>query len=417
MTRFDRPRRELQEELVAQAFKNMMEDLPELDIKKDISAAFYSYFSDHLEQQLCMHWIIHDYLGLSSKPAYRVESGGATPIDAIINAYTFIRAGLFDLVLVAGWEKMGELDTAKVNEFIAMASDTDWDYPVGGYYSGYYATMEVRRMHLYGDTEEDLAKVSVKNHNNATYNPYAHWRAKNGTKKITVGDVLNSRLISYPYRIMNVAEVSDGAAALLLASEKVAKKFTDTPVWITGIGLGTDSMRPGDRTGNPAWVGLYPEDEAVWPEAETKPLSPYPEMANFGSFRVAADSAYKMAGIRNPLKELDFAELFNPYDGVEISAYEDLRFCKRGEGKKLVREGTTERWGELPTQLSGGLYGQGHPVGATTIGQAVTIFWQLREEIPKKWGSRNAQMQNPKRALLQGHGGTGTQAGVIIFER
>ncbi|HEW93255.1 thiolase domain-containing protein [Candidatus Geothermarchaeota archaeon] len=416
MTRFDRPRRELQEEMVAEAMKNMLEDMPNLEIK-DIDAAVYSYFSDHLEQQLCFHWIIHDYLGLSGKPGYRVESGGATPIDALINAYMYIKSGIFKVVLAAGWEKMGEVDTAKVNEFIAMASDTDWDFMVGGYYNGYYAALEVRRMHLYGDTIEDLALISVKNHNNATYNPYAQWRARHGTGKITVEDVYKSRLIAYPYRTMNIAEISDGAAVMLLASEEVARKYTDTPVWITGVGLGNDSMRPGDRTGNPAWLGLYPEDEAVWPDYEPKPLTPYPEMANFGAFRYAADMAYKMAGIENPVKDLDLVEIFNPYDGVEISAYEDLRFVKRGEGKKLIREGVTERWGELPVNVSGGLYGQGHPVGATSLGQAVVLFWQLREEISRKWGSRNAQIQNPRRALIHGHGGTGCQAGVVIMER
>ena len=416
MTRFDRPRRELQEELVAEATKNMFDDLPNLE-SKDIDAAVYSYFSDHLEQQLCMHWIIHGYLGLSGKPGYRVESGGATPVDALINAYMFIKSGMFDVVLVAGWEKMGEVNTAKTNEFIAMASDTDWDFVVGGYYNGYYAALQVRRMHLYGDTLEDLAKISVRNHNNAVYNPYAHWRARHGTSLITEEDVYKSRLIAYPYRAMNIAEISDGAAVMLLASEEVARKYTDTPIWISGIGLGNDSMRPGDRTGNPAWLGLYPQDEAVWPPNEPRPLTPYPELANFGAFRYASDMAYKMAGIDNPRKQIHIAEIFAPYDGVEIAAYEDFRWVKRGEGKTLVREGVTEKYGELPVNTSGGLYGQGHPVGATSIGQANVLFWQLREEIYRKWGSENAQVRGATRGLIHGHGGTGCQAGVMIFER
>ncbi len=416
ISRFDLPRRELQEEMVAEAVKDILNDLPSLDLN-DIDAAFYSYFSDHLEQQLCMHWIIHDYIGLCSKPAYRVESGGATPIDAIINAYAYIRAGLFDEVLVCGWEKMSELDTPKVNEFIAMASDTDWDYPVGGYYTGYYAVLETRHMNLYGETEEDLARLAVKNHNNATYNPYSQWKSQHGTGKITIDDVFKSRLIAWPYRVHNCAMISDGASALLLASEEKVKELTDTPVWITGVGLGTDTMRPGDRIDNPAWVGLYPEDEKAWPKTEARPMSPYPEMANFGSFRVAADMAYKMAKIDNPPKQLDIAEIFNPYDGVELCAYEDLRFCKRGEGKTLVREGVTEFGGDLPCQVSGALTAQGHAVGSTSIAQTIDMFWQLRGEIGKKWGAPGRQISGAQRGLIQGHGGTGCQAGVIIIER
>lgn len=287
ISRFDLPRYELQEEMCAEAVREMLEDNPRIDYPNDIDAVIYSYFSDHLEEQLCFHWIIHDYLGLLPKPAYRVESGGATPIDAIINAFIFIKSGLFDTVLVVGWEKMSELDTAKVNEFIAAASDTDWDFPVGGYYTGYYAALEVRHMHLYGETEEDLAKIAVKNHNNATFNPYAQWRSQHGTSFITVDDVFKSRLISWPYRLLNCALISDGAACILLTSEEKAKKFTDAPVWITGVGLGTDTMRPGDRVDNPMYKGLYPEDEARYPSVPTKPLAPYPEMANFGSIRVS----------------------------------------------------------------------------------------------------------------------------------
>ena len=417
ISRFDLPRYELQEEMCAEAVLEMLNDNPNINYPDDIDAVIYSYFSDHLEQQLCFHWIVHDYLGLLPKPAYRVESGGATPIDAIINAFFFIKSGYFKNVLVVGWEKMSELDTAKVNEFIAAASDTDFDFPVGGYYTGYYAALEVRHMYLYGETIEDLAMIAVKNHNNATFNPYSQWRSQHGTGLITVDDVFKSRLISWPYRALNCAMISDGASCILLTCEENARKFTDTPVWITGVGLGTDTMRPGDRVDNPMFKGLYPKDEEKYPEVPTKPVSPYPEMANFGSIRVSGDMAYKMAKIDNPVKQLDLAELFNPYDGVELCEYEDLRFCERGEGKKLVREGVTDWGGELPCQLSGAHTAAGHPVGATSIAQAVQIYWQLTEQTAKKWKTKARALSGARRALLQGHGGTGCQSGVIIFER
>ncbi|MDH5450787.1 MAG: hypothetical protein OEX77_07820, partial [Candidatus Bathyarchaeota archaeon] len=131
ISRFDNPRHTLQEEMVAESVKAILDDVPNLDLGsfiKNDGAACYSYFSDILEQQQCMHWIIHDYLGLSAVPAYRVESGGATPIDAVINATLWIRSGKFKMVLVSGWEKMNELHIQKINEAIAIAGDTDWDF-------------------------------------------------------------------------------------------------------------------------------------------------------------------------------------------------------------------------------------------------------------------------------------------------
>jgi len=418
VSRFDVNRREVAEELVAQAYRQMLNDLPELETR-DIDAVMLSYFSDHLNQQLCMGWIIQDYLGLGTKPGYRVESGGATPVDNIINAYLLIKSGYYDLILVAGWEKMSEVDTAKTNEFIAAASDTDWDFTVGGYYNGYYAALEVRHMHLFGETEEDLHRIAVKDHNNAIENPFSQWRSQHGMGKITLDDAWSSRLICWPYRTLNIANISEGAAVLLLASEKVAKKYTDSPVWIEGVGLGTDSMRPGDRLANWAWKGLYPEDEGLYPVWAKTPLTPYPEMSNFGSMRFAADAAYRDAGIENPIKELDLAEIFAPYSGVELTLWEDMRFCKRGEGKNLIREGIVENGGKLPTQLSGALTAQGHPVGASSIAMANHVFWQLTEQIPKVYGSKASSIQQSgaSKALLQGHGGTGCQGGVIIFGR
>lgn len=146
-------------------------------------------------------------------------------------------------------------------------------------------------------------------------------------------------------------------------------------------------------------------------------MSPYPEMANFDSFRVAADMAYKMVKIDNPLKQLGLAEFLNPYDDVKLCAYEDLRFCKRGEGKNLVRDGVTEFGGDLPCQLSGGITAQGHAVGSISIVQTVNVFWQFSEEIGKKWGAPSRQLSGAQKGLIQGHGGTECQAEVVIIEK
>ena len=419
ISRFDNPRHTLQEEMCAEAVKMILDDVPELelgDFMKKGYACCYSYFSDILEQQQCMHWIINDYIGLSGVPSYRVESGGATPIDAIVNAALWVRSGMFPAVLVVGWEKMNELPIQKVNEAIAIAGDTDWDFVSGFTYNAFYATMEARRMHVYGDTEEDLAEVAVLNHNNSLDNPYAQWPAQHGFSKITLEDVYKSRLISWPYRLYECAMTSEGASAMLLANEELTKKLTDNPVWISGVGFGSDTMRAGDRPDNPAWKGLYPEDEKIWPKHVPKPMSPYPDLLNFGSLRVSARMAYKDAGIKNPRKEISFVEIFDPYAGVVLAGLEDFDFCKRGEGKNMVREGIIQPHGELPCQLSGALTAQGHAVGSTSIAMVVDSYWQLGNLIGKKWGAPSRQLSNSKKAFIHGHGGTGCQAGAVVLE-
>jgi len=412
----DRVRYEVAEEGVAEAYRMLLEDTPELD-PRDIEFVQLTYFSDHLNQQLCMAWVIQDYIGLHRKPGYRVEAGGSTPLDAVINAYYLIKSGYYDLVLVAGWEWMSEVDTATTNEFIAAASDTDWDFTVGGYYNGYYAALETRHMQLYGETIEDLGRIAVKNRNNAVHNPYSQWRSEHGTGYVTLDDYFNDRIVAWPYRRWNCALISEGACVLLLASEKLARKYSDSPMWIEGVGLGTDSMRPGDRTANWVYKGVFPNDEKVYPDFVEKPLSPYPEMANFGFAREASSQAYRQAGIENPVRRLDLAELFAPYDGVELCLYEDLQFCGRGEGKNLVREGVVMRDGELPCQLSGGLTAFAHPVGATSLLQTLFLYWELGGMIPEKFGDRTLQVSGAEKALITGHGGTGCQGGVVIYSR
>ena len=421
ISRFDNPRHALIEEMCAEAVKGIWEDVPDIgprDFIKNRWAVCYSYFSDILNQQQCAHWIIHDYLGFGRTSAFRVESGGATPIDAVINAALWVRSGMFPVVLVVGFEKMDELPIQKVNEAIAIAGDTDWDFVSGFTYNAFYAALETRRMHVFKETEEDLAEVAVLSHNNSLDNPFAQWPAQKGHRKITVEDVFNpkiSRLISWPYRLLECALTSEGASALLLANEEWAKKLTPNPIWIEGVGFGCDTMRPGDRPDNPAWKGLYPEDEGLWPKEIPTPLSPYPEMTNFGSLRMAAESAFSDAHIDNPRKGISFVEIFDPYAGVVLAGLEDFKFCKRGEGMKLLRDGVIAPHGELPCQLSGALSAQGHAVGSTSIAQVVDSYWQLSGQIGKKWGAPGRQLQNPKKAFIHGHGGTGCQAGAVIL--
>lgn len=188
-------------------------------------------------------------------------------------------------------------------------------------------------------------------------------------------------------------------------------------MWFEGVGIGTDSMRPGDRLADWAYHGVFKEDEKIFPKNVKKPITPYPDMANFGALRQGATTAYKEAEITDPMKQIDIAEIFAPYDGVELTLYEDLMFCKRGEGKTLVREGVTERTGELPCQVSGALTAFAHPVGATSLMQSLFLYWELAGMIPKKFKDKTLQISGAEKALTTGHGGTGCQGGVIVYSR
>lgn len=373
---------------VVEAVLEALEDA-EVDIQ-DIEHSTTSYFSDHFNKQLKAGAIFQDHIGMCPKPNLRVEGGGATGGLAIRNAYAYIKSGLCDSMIIYGAENMGRhVPSDEAQQFIALASDTDWEVQVAGYYIAYYALMMKAHMEKYGTKEEQFALVSVKNHRNAMSNPNAH-----GPMEITVEDVMKSRLIAYPYKLYDCSLLSDGAACLIFATEDWAKKHCQgwekkPTIEFTGTGCGTDFMRLADRP------------------------HPYPGVIHFRGKREAAKMAYKMARIKNPLKDFDCFEVHDAYSGVELVSYEDLGFCKEGESGKLMEEGVFDLGGELPCNTSGGLIGFGHPVGATGIAQGIEILKQLRQEVnPKRQVPLDA-----KRGGMDSHGGTGTFVTVNIFER
>ncbi len=391
--------------MVKESFDSAMTDVPDLTLER-IDGSVVSYFSDHFTRQLMAGIMVQDYLGLTPKPSRRIESGGATGGMCFQNAWESIASGRMDVVVASGFETMSHVNTWKGNEFIALASDTNFDYPVGGFYTGYYAMMVKRHMYEFGTTVEQLAAVSVKNHKNAMHNPYAQFPAE-----LTIQDVLNSEMVSDPLKRLDICVMSDGAATALLASEEMAYKLTDKPIRITGVGTGTDAMRMADRPSRE--VILLPHEN---PE-DYKDLK-YPGVHSFRGGRVAAKEAYKMAGIQNPLEELDFVELHDAFTSSEIQTYEDLGLCKYGDGGKFVESGAADLNGKVPVNPTGGLLACGHPVGATGLMQAVFAFWQLQGSIGKHFGGDDAlQLKNPKRGLIHSHAGTGTYITVSVMER
>jgi acetyl-CoA C-acetyltransferase len=383
-----------------------------------------SYFSDHFSRQLMAGIMIQDYLGLCPLPSHRVEAGGATGGVCFQEAYKNVASGVMDTCVAYGFETMSHVNTWKGNEFIALASDVSFDYPVGGFYSGYYAMMVVRHMQEFGTTVEQLAHVSVKNHINAFHNKYAQKR-----KRLTIKDVRNSEMVAWPLTMLDICVMSDGAACGILASEDGLKKIRKATgkdpknlVKVTGIGRGTDAMRMSDRPHKK--VILLAHEKA----SDYKDLK-YPGIHSFRAGRTASKLAYEHAGIKDPLKEIDFVELHDAYTSSEIQTYEDMGLCKYGEGGKFVESGAPflpnldyglgklPRQGEMPVNPSGGLIACGHPVGATGLMQAVFALWQLQGSMKKHVGDDTIQVKNAKRGAIHSHAGTGTYVTVSILEK
>lgn len=390
-----------------------------------VDGSVASYFADHFQRQLMSGIMVQDYLGLCAKPSHRVEGGGATGGLSFQEGYKAIASGYMDICVVYGFETMSHVETWKGNEFIALASDVSFDYPVGGFYSGYYAMMVVRHMKEFGTTVEQMAHVSVKNHRNAIHNPYAQKRAK-----LSVKDVRNSEMVAWPLTRLDICVMSDGAAVTILASEKglaklqkaAGRHFPKVPlVKVIGIGRGTDAMRMSDRPHKK--VPLFGKEKA----SDYKNLK-YPGVHSFRAGRMAGIEAYKQAGITDPINELDFIELHDAYTSSEIQTYEDLGLCKYGEGGDLATSGETFLPGidyglklrkktKCPVNPSGGLIACGHPVGATGLMQGVFAIWQLQGTIKKHFNDEKLQVKGANKGLIHSHAGTGTYVTVSILEK
>jgi acetyl-CoA C-acetyltransferase len=427
--------------IVKEAYDYAIADL-DLDFStftRLVDGSVASYFSDHFSRQLMAGIMAQDYLGLCPKPSHRVEGGGATGGLCFQEAWKSIASGHMDVCVAYGFETMSHVETWKGNEFIALASDVSFDYPVGGFYSGYYAMMVTRHMKEYGTTVEQMAHVSVKNHLNAYYNPYAQKRSR-----YTVADVRQAPMVAWPLTRLDICVMSDGAAAVILASEAGLEKLlaagatVQKPlVKITGIGRGTDAMRMADRphVDYETFMRDYATEQergsdttrqhyqALWDHGTR-----YPGVHSFRAGRTAGNMAYKQAGIQDPLGELDFVELHDAYTSSEIQTYEDLGLCRYGEGGAFAASGKAFMPGVdyglnlpeapvCPVNPSGGLIACGHPVGATGLMQAVFAHWQLQGTIAKHFNDATLQVSAAQRGAIHSHAGTGTYVTVSILDR
>jgi len=343
---------------------------------RDLDASVIAIAGEEFAGQGAPAAVVQDYIGLSGKPTFRVEAACATGSAGIRTGWSLIRSGLAEVVLVLGVETMTHLSSARATELMARAGDTKWEYPFGITFPGFYALMATAHMSQFGTTREQLSMVSVKNHKYGAMNPYAHLQ-----KVITLEEAVKSVIISYPLNLYDCCLISDGAAAVILANEERSKRMNDTPIWIEGLGAASDAMLINER---PTLTGLT------------------------GS-RLAAEEAYKMAGIT--ARDIDVAEVHDCFTIAEIMAYEDLGFCEKGEGGKFIEEGQSYIGGRTPVNVDGGLKSKGHPLGATGVSMAVEITKQLRGE------AGNRQVSGAEIGLSHNVGETGQFAFVHIYVR
>jgi acetyl-CoA C-acetyltransferase len=218
--------------------------------------------------------------------------------------------------------------------------------------------------------------VAVKNHKNGAMNPKAHMQ-----KEITLENALSSKPVAWPLKLYDCSLITDGASCMILTKPSLAKKFTDDPVYVVGSGQANDTLNLFERE----------------------------DLTSIHATQLAAREAYKMAGMKP--STVDVAEVHDCFTIAEIIAYEDLGFCKKGAGGKLIEEGETLINGRIPVNPSGGLKSKGHPVGATGVAQACEIFLQLTESAGKR------QVPDAKVGLTQNIGGSGATAVVNIYSR
>ncbi|MCD6227660.1 thiolase domain-containing protein [Candidatus Micrarchaeota archaeon] len=320
--------------------------------------------------------LLADAMGLNPLPSVRVEAACASGGVALRQAYLSVASGMYDIVVVGGVEKMTDVSTGDATIALAGAGDIEWEFFSGATFPALYALIARRHMTEFGTTEEQLAAVAVKNHENGSHNEFAQFQ-----NKITIDQVLNSKPIADPLKILDCSPITDGAAAVVLASSDIAKKYTDTPIEIIGSAQASDTLALHDRE----------------------------SLTSLKAARVAAENAYKQAKVTP--KDINLAEVHDCFTIAEVLAIEDLGFFPKGKGGIATLEGETALNSKISINTSGGLKACGHPVGATGVKQAAEITWQLRGEAGKR------QVDNATIGLTHNIGGSGATAVVHIMKR
>jgi acetyl-CoA C-acetyltransferase len=362
-------------EIFQQAGKEAFDRCPNLDPKEDIKALFVGHMMESTEHQGHTGPMVADWLGLNPIPASRTENACASSGVALRCGIQAVASGLADTVIVGGVEKQTHLPTSDTTEYLALSADNFFEQWHGFTFPALFALIARAHMHEYGTREEHLAMIAVKNHSNGSKNPKAHIR-----KEITVEQAMTSRSVASPLKLFDCSLISDGASCVILTRPELAKKFSDNPVYVLGSGQASDT------------IGLYERENLTSLKASV----------------LASREAYKMAGIEP--EDVDVAEVHDCFTIAELVAYEDLGFCAKGDGGRLIESGETKLTGSIPVNTSGGLKSKGHPVGATGVAQVYEVYLQLTGQADHR------QVKDPKIGLTHNLGGHGSTSVVHVFK-
>lgn len=379
MTRFMRRAQETGKELAWEAARMALDEAGMT--LKDIECVALVSAPDAFDGVHMKGEYLADGAGATRKPFMRSYVGGGSGVFAIIHGWYHVASGHFDTCLVVAEEKMSSTMPHPQAAFNTIY-DQFTERPLGVNLLWIFALEMNRYMQVHKIPLETIAQVSVKNKRNGLDHP-CHQEGITPGPDLTVKDVLDSEIMVWPVHRLMVSPVTDGAAALVLASERVAKRMTDRPVWIEGVGWHLDSSYWTNRD-------LY-----------------YPKYVEY-----AARMAYRMAGITDPRKEIHVVEPYDPFAYKELHHLEGLLLADKGEAPKLLEKGVFNRDGDLPSCPSGGLLGVGNPIAAAGTMKVAEIFWQLRGEA----GAR--QVARPvKRGIAQAWGDLMQVGTVVVLGR
>ena len=379
MTKFVRRAQETAKELAWEAASMALESC-EMTLD-DIDCVVLGSAPDAFDAVHMKSEYLSDGAGAWGKPYIRCYVGGGTGVFAVIQGWYHVASGVFDTCLVVCEEKMSSCMPHPQGAFLTIFDHTT-ERPLGPNLLWIFALEMNAYMTRYGLRKEDIAYITVKNRRNAADHPCALL----GDPNITVQDVLNSEVLAWPVQRLDVSPISDGAVAVVLAAEHVARRITNKPVWIEGVG----------------WC----LDTTYWTNRDLS----YPVYVE-----EAARMAYKMAGIKEPRKEIHIVEPYDPFDYKELHHLEGLLLADRGKAPEDAARGRFDRDKEsepdwLPSSPSGGLLGVGNPIAAAGLMKVAEIFWQLRGEAGKR-----QVPGNPKRGLAQAWGDLMQVATVVIL--
>jgi len=362
--------RQLAEEAVWKALKDANLKQPDLQV------AYCGYgISGNLDcTRIVAGQVALKEIGIRKIPIMRVESACASSSAAFREAWICVASGLYDVALAFGMEKMTHLKSIDVlDRGIGRTIEQELETNYGLLPFGMFGVVVRRRMHEYGMTMEQVAKVAVKNRKHASMNPIAHFQ-----KEITIDEVLNSYPVCDPIKLLMFCPASDGGSATILASEDFIKKHKgNIPIKVATSVLTS---------------GTYAYDSTL---------------TNFQAGIDAAKEAYEKSGLGPD--DIDVAEVHDACAAAEICHYENLGFCAEGEGGLLVEKGETALGGRIPVNTGGGLLSRGHPLGASGCAQINEIVQQLRGQA----GPR--QVEGAKVGLAQCWGGFMQMDGASLF--